>query len=61
MAIFRSKLLEFHFHKLGNLLVTEAGLPILDFVVITSLIVQERSDEAKQAVLTSVISIVDFI
>lgn len=37
-------------HKLGKLTVRDEGKRLLDIVVVTALVVMERSDEARQAV-----------
>jgi len=42
--------LDFHWHKLGNLIVTKEGQKVLDLVIVTGLVEQERSDEHKQSV-----------
>jgi hypothetical protein len=50
LALFHSSWFTFDWTKVGRLEITSEGKQILDIAVITALIVQERSDEAKQAV-----------
>jgi hypothetical protein len=50
LAAFNSKLFDFASHKIGSLIITEEGKKLIDLVVVTALVVQERSDEARQAV-----------
>lgn len=38
-------------HKLGKLTVRDEGKRLLDIAVVTALVVMERSDEARQAVV----------
>jgi hypothetical protein len=49
LAGFHATYLETDYHKLGSLVVTEEGKKMLDAVVISALVVQERSDEGKLA------------
>ena len=51
LAIFHSSWFDLNWNKVGRLEITSEGKKTLDLVVITALIVQERSDEQKQAVL----------
>lgn len=51
LALFHSSWFTFEWNKVGRLEITSEGKKMLDLVAITALIVQERSDEAKQAVL----------
>jgi hypothetical protein len=51
LALFHPGWFELSGSRLGKLEITYDGLKMLDLVVITALIVQERSDEGKQAVL----------
>jgi len=55
LAASKSKLLDFHWHKLGNLIVTKEGQKVLDLVIVTGLVEQERSDEHKQSVESSLL------
>ena len=41
---------DFNHHKIGKLVVHSSDKDVIDLAVITSLVVQERSDEARQAV-----------
>ena len=54
MALFHSSWFDLNWNKVGRLEITSEGKKILDMAVITALIVQERSDEGKQAVRTPV-------
>ena len=49
LAGFHSKFLETDNHKLGTLVITEDGKNMLDIVVISCLVMQERSDEGRLA------------
>jgi hypothetical protein len=49
LAGFHATYLETDYHRLGNLVVTEEGKKTLDLVVISALVLQERSDEGKLA------------
>jgi len=49
LAGFHARFFESQEHKLGSLVVTKEGGEILDLVVVTCLVMQERSDEGKLA------------
>lgn len=53
VARFEASWFEGKGHKIGVLDVMEAGMGMLDLVVFSGLVVQERTDEHKQAVLSS--------
>jgi hypothetical protein len=61
LAAFHPKFLNLHFQKLGNLIITAEGEKLLDIVVTTCLVVQERSDEHKQAVSPNLYRYADLI
>jgi hypothetical protein len=50
LGAFHSRFFEGKSHQLGRLVITEDGKQMMDMVVITCLLVQERSDEGKFAV-----------
>lgn len=39
-------------HRLGKLVIKPRGMSMIDLIMITALVVQERSDEGKLAVIT---------
>jgi hypothetical protein len=47
LAGFHARYFETEEHKLGSLVVTKEGQKLLDLVVVTCLVMQERSDEGK--------------
>ena len=47
LAGFHARYFETEEHKLGSLVVTKEGQELLDLVVVTCLVMQERSDEGK--------------
>jgi hypothetical protein len=49
LAGFHARFLESHEHKLGSLVITKEGCLMLDLVVATCLVMQERSDEGRLA------------
>jgi len=49
IAVFHSSWFDNSWHKVGRLEVMSEGRKLLDLVVITALIMQEKSDEGKQA------------
>jgi len=49
LAIFHSSWFHFDLNKVGRLEITSEGKKMLNVVVITALVVQERSDEDRQA------------
>jgi hypothetical protein len=56
LAIFHSSWFDLNWNKVGRLEITSEGKKLLNIAVITALIVQERSDEGKQAVCSSISS-----
>jgi hypothetical protein len=42
-------------HKIGRLEITKLGLEVLDVVVLTGVVVQERTDDHKYAVISYLI------
>lgn len=50
MAIFHSSWFDLNWNKVGRLEITSEGKKLSDVAVVTALIVQERSDEARQSV-----------
>jgi len=54
LALFHSSWFDLNWNKIGRLEITSEGKKLLDIAVITALIVQERSDEGKQAVRPSI-------
>lgn len=53
LATFKPTWLEGSGHKVGQLVITPEGKDIMDVIVVTSFIVQERADEHKLAVSIS--------
>ena len=51
VACFHATFLETEYHKLGRLVVMKEGKDMLDLIVCSCLVQQERSDEGKLAVL----------
>jgi hypothetical protein len=49
LAGFHARFLENKEHQLGSLVVSREGSEVLDLVVVTCLVMQERSDEGKLA------------
>lgn len=59
LAIFHSSWFDLNWNKVGRLEITSEGKKLLNIAVITALIVQERSDEGKQAVCPPILSWTD--
>lgn len=61
IAALHTKFSETHYHKLGTLIVQPKGQKLLDLIVISCLVMQERSDEGKLAVSSplSLLKVID--
>jgi hypothetical protein len=51
LAAFHATFLETEYHKLGRLIITKEGKELIDVVVCSCLVQQERSEEGTLAVL----------
>jgi hypothetical protein len=50
LGTFHARFREGKLHELGNLVISEQGKALTELVVVSALLVQERSDEGKLAV-----------
>jgi len=56
LAVYKAKLFEAKNRKLGTLLITKDGLELVDVIVSTALVQQERTDEAEDEVFLYLMS-----
>lgn len=54
------RVIDVHEHKLGRLVIKEEAKNLTDIVVFTALVVLERSDEGREAVTSTTLTISDF-